>query len=132
MNKNRCIFKKYAITLALAVSAIVFLPKTAFSKGAVIGYACGDQILWPPTGKLASYPSDAQLDRLTHVMAVDLYPDADGFLHTVHMFNRNLSTVWNGNDIDPWLSSLVTRAHLKNVKVSIVISHSVKLKGVAV
>ena len=42
MNKNRCIFRKCAITLALAVSAIVFLPKAAFGKGAVIGYAASE------------------------------------------------------------------------------------------
>jgi hypothetical protein len=35
--KNRNILKKYATILAL--SAVLFLPETAFAKGAVVGYA---------------------------------------------------------------------------------------------
>jgi len=39
IKSNRRIFRKYATVLALAVSAIVFMPEVAFGKGAVIGYA---------------------------------------------------------------------------------------------
>ena len=70
--KNRNNFRKCAAIVVLTVSAIVYLPEVAFGKGAVIGYASGD----------CGPVSDEQLDRLTHVMAVDLYPDADGFLRT--------------------------------------------------
>ena len=73
-------------------------------------------------------PTNAQLDRLTHVMVSDLYPDANGYLRTVHMFNRNINTIWNGNDIDQWLDSLVIRAHQRGVKVSIVISEGKNFK----
>ena len=40
--KNKCMIRKYAVLLALAVSAIVFLPEALLAKGAVIGYAWGN------------------------------------------------------------------------------------------
>ena len=83
MNTNRLFLRKYATMLAFAVSIILFLPEAAVGKGAVIGYACGDQIEQTlDTTILAGYPTNEQLNRLTHVMAVDLYPDANGYLHT--------------------------------------------------
>ena len=109
----RSILIKYSAVLAFAVPAIVFLPEVAFAQGSVIGYVCGDNAVQQ---NWSGYPSNAQLDRLTHVMAVDLYPDANGYLHTVHMFNRNINAIWNGNDIDPWLTDLVNRAHQRGVR----------------
>ena len=63
MNKNS-ILRKYAAIAALAVSAIVFLPETLFAQGTVIGYAPGYRVA---SNNLASFPTDAQLDRLTHL-----------------------------------------------------------------
>jgi len=64
MNNNRSFFKKFAAIAAFAVSAIVCLPEALFAQGAVVGYAYG---------LATNY--DAQLDHITHVMAVDLYVD---------------------------------------------------------
>jgi hypothetical protein len=122
MKKSKSIFRKCVISLTLIVSVIVYLPEVAFGKGAVIGYACGDQIEPPLTPqKLVSYPSNAQLDRLTHVMTVDLYPDANGYLLT------NQLPTWNPNypnNPDAWIVNFVGSAHQspRNVKVSICIS----------
>ena len=77
--KNRFIFRKYAALLMMSVSTVVFLQEALFAQGAVIGYVNGrtDDIL----------VSDDQLDRLTHAMAVDLYPDANGNLNTSDLLN---------------------------------------------
>ncbi len=70
MNSNKRILRKYAAILALVVSAIVLLPEVLSAKGAVIGYASGD----------CDKVTNEQLEKLTHVMAVDLYIKADGSL----------------------------------------------------
>jgi hypothetical protein len=62
---NRRNFRQYATILAFAVSAVLFLPEVAFSKGAVIGYVWGNDT-----------PTPDQLDRLTHQMVFYLYMDA--------------------------------------------------------
>ena len=80
MNKNRRILRKYAFVLAFAVSAIVFLPKALFAKGAVIGYVYGKTTV-----------SNAQLQKLTHIMVVDLYMDANGNVFPNPDFTRNNS-----------------------------------------
>ena len=67
MNKIRCNFRKFSAILALSVAAIVFLPEVAFAKGDVVGYASGD----------CGDVTIEQLNRFTHVMAVDLYMDAN-------------------------------------------------------
>ena len=64
MKNRRSFLKKYAIILAVTVSAVMFLPTSAFAKGAVIGYAPGYRVA---SNNLASFPTDAQLDRLTHL-----------------------------------------------------------------
>ena len=61
--KSKCNFRKFSAILAVSVSAIIFLPVSAFAKGAVIGYASGD----------CGDVTNQQLEKLTHVMAVDLY-----------------------------------------------------------
>ena len=78
--KNNCIFRKYAVTLALAVSAIVFLPEVLFAKGAVIGYVYGD-----------TYVENVQLGKLTHIMVSDLYMDANGNVFPNPELTRNNS-----------------------------------------
>jgi len=35
--RNRCIVKKYALILAFAVSAALYLPETLLAQGAVVG-----------------------------------------------------------------------------------------------
>ncbi len=115
--KNRCMIRMYSAILALLVSAIVLLPEALFAKGAVIGYASGD----------GDEVTNEQLNRLTHVMAVDLYPDAQGYLYSQTIWrgpSQNEIQRWNPNQVNDWLSSLVERAHDRGVKVSIVISHN--------
>ena len=65
--KNKCMIRKYAVLLALAVSAIVFLPEALLAKGAVIGYASGK-----------SNVTDEQLNKLTHLIIYDMYVKVDG------------------------------------------------------
>ena len=67
MIRNRSILKKSTVILAFAVSAVLFLPEVAFGKGAVVGHVYG-----------MTNVTDAQLNHLTHVMAVDLYVKEDG------------------------------------------------------
>jgi len=55
---NRCILRKYIGILVITAAVIVSLPEVTFAKGAVIGYAKDNK------------PTDAQLNSLTHVMAV--------------------------------------------------------------
>jgi hypothetical protein len=71
MNKNinRFFQRKFAAILIFAVSAIVFLPEALYAKGAVIGYATGNAY--------TTFPINFQLFRFTHMMASDLYPDAN-------------------------------------------------------
>ena len=64
-----------------------------------------------------TYPTNTQLERLTHIMAVDLYPKMDGSLHSENLPN------WNPNQTNDWLQNLVNSAHDNGVQVSIVISH---------
>jgi len=93
--------KKYAVILALTVSAILFLPAKLFAQGAVIGYA------W-----VRDNPTDEQLENLTHLIALEVYPNWDGSL-TYSLPN------WNPNQKNDDLESLVSRAHARGVKVSI-------------
>ena len=92
--------RKYATMLALTVSAMLFLPAMSFAKGAVIGYAMGGT---------TPQPTAAQLDRLTHVMVFQMFPNATGGLITSPYL------------VPAWLSSFVTTAHAKNIKVSIAV-----------
>jgi len=80
---NKSIIKKYTAILALTLSAMLFLPTMSFGKGAVIGYAPG----YKPV------PNTAQLDRLTHVMVFQLFPNTsgDGSLYTKELPSWNLS-----------------------------------------
>ena len=105
--ENRCIFRKYTAMLALAVSAMVFLPEALFAKGAVVGYVYG-----------LNDVSDVQLDKLTHIMVSDLYMDANG-----NVFPNPELTRANPNWVSEWLDDLVERAHAKGVNVSIVIAN---------
>ena len=104
--KNRCILRKYAAIAALAVSAIVFLPEALFAKGAVVGYA------W-----VRDNPTDAQLEKLTHLVALELFPypaPVNGSL----LNTSSLPAGWNGTK-NTALLDLVDRAHAMGVKVII-------------
>jgi len=90
--KYRSILSKYTAILALAVSAILFLPVVAFGKGAIIGY------VW---GKTAV--TNTQLEKLTHIMVVDLYMDANGNVFPNPDFPNN----W----VSAWLDPLINNAH---------------------
>ena len=99
-------FIKRAAILALSVLATISLPEGLFAKGAVIGYVIGN----------SSVTSD-QLTKLTHIMAVDLYPTTVGGLHSANLPG------WNPNQKNIWLDNLVKNAHANGVRVSIVIGH---------
>ena len=118
MNENRSFLKKYAATLVLTVSVVLFLPKVLFAQVAVIGYAAADGDA-PPNYN--SFPSNDQLDRLTHVIAMDVYPDADGYLKSNQLPSLKSNIIWT-NQTDVWLANLVNRAHAKSKKVSIGVS----------
>jgi len=118
---NVCMIRKYAAILTFAVSAVFFLPEELFAQGAVVGYA-------NPIGltgiALNNYPSDDQLESLTHVITVDIGCNTDGTLKN----GINLPNSWNGNK-NQWLINLVSRAHQKGVKVSICISGGTEFIG---
>ncbi len=61
---------KNTIVLAICVFAFLFLPSSLFSQAAVVGYADGNKHV--NLKYLSSFPSNAQLDRLNHVVAVGL------------------------------------------------------------
>ena len=79
--KDKYMIRKYAATLALAVSAIVFLPVALLAQGAVTVYAdggcsgptCNGWFNQYPSADVTSFPSDAQLDRLTHIIATSIW-----------------------------------------------------------
>ena len=102
------------IILAIFVFTFLFLPSSLFSQGAIVGYADGNTHV--DAGNLSSIPSNAQLDRLNHVIAVGLGVDLLGTLKT-----SDLPNYWNGNT-NTWITSLVSRAHQRGVKVSISIT----------
>jgi len=106
MKSNRRFFKFSAI-LALSLSAILFLPEAAVGKGDVIGYASGDAFPQPN-----SYPTNEQLDRLTHVMAVDLYPNAQGYLYSWTIWGSSSPSPvqWNQSQRNQWLDGLVSKS----------------------
>lgn len=74
-----------------------------FSQGAVVGYADGNKRV--NANNVASFPTNGQLDRLTHVIAVGLGVNLSGTLKTT-----DLPKFWNGNT-NTWVASLVSRAH---------------------
>ena len=83
MKSFRKILRKYAVLLALPIAITLFLPETLFAKGAVIGYVYGKRIdETTPSAAPGSFPTNDQLDRLTHVIAMDIFPDANGNLLT--------------------------------------------------
>lgn len=105
---------KNTIILAIFVFTFLFLPSSLFSQGAIIGYADGNTHV--DADNLTSFPSNVQLDRLNHVIAVGLGVNVSGTLKT-----SDLPNYWNGNT-NTWLASLVSRANQRDVDVSISIT----------
>jgi hypothetical protein len=69
--KRWCFIKKYILISAyLSLYTILFLPLSLFSQGAIVGYADGNKRV--NANNVTSFPTNAQLDRLTHVIAVGL------------------------------------------------------------
>ena len=121
---NRYIIKKGAAIFALCVSSVLFLPDALFAQGAVVGYAYGLGWIGKPPNYPAytDFPSTQQLNRLTHVIASDIGCQYNGTLYIAKLPN-NWNSIpsnynWNGEK-NLWLESLVSRAHLNGVKVSI-------------
>ena len=61
---------KNTILLAICVFAFLFIPSSLFSQGAIVGYADGNKHV--NVNNVAGFPSNVQLDRLNHVIAVGL------------------------------------------------------------
>ena len=127
--KNIRNFKKYAIILALNVCSIVF----AFAQGAVTGYAAGgDWIDKPPHyPTYTTFPTTAQLQRLTHVIASDIgciTHDVTGAYEGLYIdklpdnwsSDKPSASTWkianNSTNKNKWLEDLVSRAHAEGVK----------------
>ncbi len=111
---------KYFLILALSVFLVLFLPVTLFAQGAVVGYADGNTHV--NANNVSSFPTNAQLDRLTHVIASDIGCNEDGSLFTGKLPDFWQGTpppdnIWNGNK-NEWLESLINRAHAKGVNAS--------------
>ncbi len=103
---------KYTFVFCLTLT----LPFSLFSQGAIVGYADGNKHVNANNNNVASFPTNAQLDRLTHVIAVGLGVTLSGTLKTT-----DLPNFWNGNT-NTWVASLVSRAHQRGIKVSISIT----------
>ena len=118
--RNRCI-RNYAVLLALVVSAIAFRTELLSAQGAVVGYVNPNGVNNP------NYPSNEQLNRLTHIMVVDIGCNTNGTLKK----GVNLPNNWSGTNgfTNSWLTGLVSRAHTKGIKVSICISGDTEFIG---
>jgi len=119
---NRRLIIKY-----FAILAVLFMPKMAFAQGAVVSYAFGKgQNL--NSNNLANFPSVAQLERLTHVIASDIGVEAVSNLYNGLWVRQlpniweggiSLQGVWNGTTKNLWLVELVKNAHAEGVKAII-------------
>jgi hypothetical protein len=90
---------KYTLVFCLTLT----LPFSLFSQGAIVEYADGNKHV--TANNVTSFPTNAQLDRLTHVIAVGLgVNDPSGTLKTT-----DLPNFWNGNT-NAWVATLVSRA----------------------
>lgn len=107
--------KKFILISAFfSLNITLFMPLSLFSQGAVVGYADGNKRV--NANNVTSFPTNAQLDKLTHVIAVGLGVYTSGALK-----KSDLPGSWNGNT-NTWIASLVNRAHQRGVKVSICIT----------
>lgn len=122
-------FKSCTIKLTFVVYIGLFLPNILFAQMGVVGYAYGKGYIGNlefPEYTTTTFPSNVQLDRLTHVIASDIGCEDDGSLFTGKLPNYWEGpppplNIWNGNK-NEWLESLINRAHAKGVKVSICVS----------
>ncbi|MBW6499363.1 MAG: glycoside hydrolase family 18 protein, partial [Bacteroidales bacterium] len=113
--------KKYTLKFIFVVSIAFLLPVTLFSQMAVVGYADGKKYV--NANNYTSFPSNEQLDRLTHVIASDIGCMDDGRLFTGKLPDFWESAppsnyIWNGSK-NKWLASLINKAHAKGVNASI-------------
>ena len=121
---NRCIAKMYATILTLVLLTIVLLPEVLFAQGSVVAYAFGKEKVQQNT--LSSFPSNNQLNKLTHVVvsAIGCLNDGKLFIRDLPQFWQTPSpatNIWNGST-NRWIEDLRIRAHKRGVKVSICIS----------
>ena len=115
--------RKYTIILALSVCGIV----SAFAQGAVIGYAAGGDWIKPGGYTYTTFPANAQLQRLTHVIASDIGVITNKSTKSytglwIKKLPNDWNTtqsgdVWNKSSKNNWLLNLVSRAHAEGVKV---------------
>ena len=127
--KNICIIRKYAAILALSIMGIV----PVFAQGAVITYAAGGNWIGNPLAPqyptYTTFPSAAQLQRLTHVIASDIGVETNKSTKAytglyISKLPNNWNTpqsagVWNKNSKNNWLLDLVNRTHTEGVKAII-------------
>ena len=81
----------------LFILAVLILPAALFAKGAIIPYAAG----W-----ISQRPTSAELDKMSHLMIFQMFPDAGGNLITNSM-------------VPSWIQTATNEAKAKGVKVSI-------------
>ena len=127
MMKNRLI-RKYATIAVMGISVALFLPEALLAQGAVVGYANGSETGNVTLSTVTSFPTNSQLEKLTHVIARRIRCAADGNLTTETLPNywngsKPVNNIWN-YETNSWLASLVERAHEMGVKVSIGVTGS--------
>ena len=114
--------KKHTLKLIFVLSIVLFLPNILFSQVDIVGYAYGKRYidnLGFPEYTTTTFPSNVQLDRLSHVIASDIGCFGNGSLFTGKLpeswhGNSPTDDIWNGSK-NKWLESLVNRAHAKGV-----------------
>ena len=92
--RNICILGKYVAILALSVLAMFLQSEALFAQCVVTSYVYGQvwvQTPYNPTN-LAAFPTDAQLQKLTHVIASDIGYFSDGIYLCSKIFSSN---AWN-------------------------------------
>jgi len=80
--------------MIFVVSIALFLPNILFTQVGVVGYAYGKGYIGKlefPEYTTTTFPSNVQLDRLTHVIASDIGCEDDGSL-----FTGKLPDYWDG------------------------------------
>jgi len=113
--------KMYKLKTIFVLSFSMFFHFSLFSQVAVVGFADGFSHV--DLDNLTIFPSNLQLDKLTHVVAADIGCLEDGSIHTGKLPDYWDGTpppnnIWNGNK-NEWLENLVNRANTKGVNASI-------------
>ncbi|MFW6326863.1 MAG: glycosyl hydrolase family 18 protein, partial [Bacteroidota bacterium] len=118
--------KMYILKTIFVLSLSMFFHFSLFSQVAVVGFADGGAYIGKPEfpeHTTTTFPSNLQLEKLTHVIAADIGCRNNGSLFTGKLPDFWQGTpppdnVWNDSK-NEWLENLVNRAHAKGVNASI-------------